>query len=112
MSKINMSYRNAKNKADMKRKEDQFFRTLNLQQKIANEYSQAIGDAADNKKLNIAPVVEKERTPEERQGDHNLQRKIAFDNLKTVSSPSIAQDIVNSISSIDDYSDIIILNQN
>lgn len=107
-----MSVRNFKNKADQKRKEDIFFKTLDLQAKIANEYSTAIGDYQDNRKLNIAPVVPKEKTPEELQGDHNLQRKIAFDNLKTVANPIVAQDIVNSIDSIDDFSDIILLNQN
>jgi hypothetical protein len=104
-----MSYRNLQ---DKKKKEALFFKTLDLQSKIANEYSNAIGDYQDNKKLNIAPVVQKEPTPEEKQSDHNLQRKIAFDNLKTVSSPRIAEDIINNISSIDDFSDIVLLNQN
>lgn len=102
--------RNLRNPADKKRKEDSFFKTLRLQSKLAQQYNEAVMEKGDQQKLGITPVAPARRSIEEEQTDISFQRQQAFENLKSVTRPDVAEAIVQKYSSIDDVSTLSLIN--
>lgn len=104
--------RNLKNPIDKKRKENAFFRTLRLQAKIAEQYNDAVAEKGDAQKLGVTPVAPPPRKLEDEQRDVGFQRQTAFENLKSVTRPDIAQQIVNNLATANDVSDLVLINSN
>jgi hypothetical protein len=104
--------RNLRNPSDKLRKEQDFFTTLRLQSKLAQQYNEAVTEKADNKKVGITPVAPQRRSLDEEQADRNLQRQIAFENLRSVTRTDIAEQIVNALATADDISDLVLINSN
>lgn len=104
--------RNLRNPFDKKRKEKSFFHTLRLQAKLAQEYNDAIEEKGDSQKLGITPVAPKARDPMEEQRDISAQRTIAIENLRTVTTPDIADKIAQQLIAVGDASDLYYVNTN
>jgi len=104
--------RNLRNPADKMRKEQDFFKTLRLQSKLAQQANEAVMEKDDNKKVGVTPLAPQRRSLELEQADRNLQRQIAFENLRSVTRPEIAEQIVNGLATADDISDLVLINSN
>jgi hypothetical protein len=110
--------RNFRTAGEKKRKEDDFFRTLRLQSKLAQQANEAVSDKMESQQLNVTPVAPKKRPIEEELNDYQAQRQMAFENLMSLRrqgvTATIAEDIVNNMGDATGYrpetSDLVLLN--